>query len=91
MNWVSLNTVNHQTFLYLFQGKLKVKKMQTMLKSLSESDLGPYGGGSYTSPSGKSISLTTVPLASLRPDTNLEKVVVGKVVCSLTSDDPVPL
>ncbi|XP_064641603.1 tetratricopeptide repeat protein 5-like isoform X2 [Lineus longissimus] len=72
------------------KGKLKGKKVQTMLKSLSGSDLGPYGGGSYTNPSGKTTKLTNVSLASLKGEKNLEKVVVGKVVCSLTSDDPVP-
>ena len=62
-----------------------------MLDSLKDSDLGPFAGGSYTSAKGKTIKLSHVMFKDLSPGYNSEKVVVGKVVCSLTRDDPMPL
>ena len=61
-----------------------------MVHSLGPSDVGPYGGGSYTSPSGQTVQLDHVPLSKLVPGSNLNKVVVGKVVGSVPVDDPVP-
>nr|CAD7612348.1 unnamed protein product [Timema genevievae] len=71
------------------KGKLKVKKLQQMIQSLDVKQLGPYQGGRYTS-AGSSISLTLVPIAGLQPGTNSEKVVLGKVVCSVQDEDSVP-
>nr|CAD7462444.1 unnamed protein product [Timema tahoe] len=72
------------------KGKLKVKKLQQMIQSLDVKQLGPYQGGRYTS-AGSSISMTLVPITGLQPGTNSEKVVLGKVVCSVQDEDSVPL
>ena len=61
------------------------------MESIKDSELGPYSGGNYTSPHGKTISLQHVPFDQLQLEVNPEKVVVGKVVCSINHDDPVPL
>ena len=61
-----------------------------MMQSISKADLGPYGGGSYTSHSGKSVQLENVPTFKLQPAVNLNKVVIGKVVGSVPMDDPLP-
>ena len=68
-----------------------MKKLQAMLNSIRESDLGPYSGGSYTGPHGTSVKLTICTLSDLLPGVNVEKVVLGKVVCSLNTGDRVPL
>nr|CAD7416821.1 unnamed protein product [Timema poppensis] len=80
------------------KGRLKVKKLQQMIQlaldcvsqSLDVKQLGPYQGGRYTN-AGSSIALTLVPIAGLQPGTNGEKVVLGKVVCSVQNEDSVPL
>ena len=61
-----------------------------MVHSLGLSDLGPYSGGSYTSPSGQTVQLDQVPVSKLVPGSNPNKVIVGKVVGSVPMDDPVP-
>lgn len=61
-----------------------------MVQSLSPSDLGPYGGGTYTSPSGQTVQLDLVPVSKLVPDVNPNKVTVGKVVGFVPVEDPVP-
>lgn len=61
-----------------------------MVHSLGPSDLGPYGGGSYTSPSGQTVQLEHVPVSKLVSGCNPNKVIVGKVVGSVPMDDPVP-
>ena len=50
-----------------------------------------YSGGSYTSAKGETIKLDHVLFDDLSPEVNSERVVVGKVVCSIASDEPVPL
>lgn len=61
-----------------------------MVQSLSPSDLGPYGGGTYTSPSGQAVQLDLVPVSKLVPGVNPNKVTVGKVVGFVPMEDPVP-
>lgn len=61
-----------------------------MVQSLGPSDLGPYGGGSYTSTSGQSVQLDHVPVSKLVSGSNPNKVVFGKVVGFVPMDDPVP-
>ena len=73
------------------QGKLRPKKLKAILSSLRDSDLGPYSGGSYTGPRGDSVRLTKCALSELEPGLNAEKVVLGKVVCSLKTDNQVHL
>ncbi|GLV37229.1 hypothetical protein CBL_01941 [Carabus blaptoides fortunei] len=72
-------------------GKMKGKKrLHQILHSIDSKQLGPYTGGSYTSTSGQSIKLTEVSLSELKSGINLEKLVLGKVVCSVHNDDSVP-
>lgn len=61
-----------------------------MIQSLGPSDLGPYGGGSYTSPSGQTIQLDLVPLSKLVAGPNANKVTIGKVVGFVPVEDLVP-
>lgn len=61
-----------------------------MVQSLSPSDLGPYGGGTYTSQSGQTVQLDLVPVSKLVPGVNPNKVTVGKVVGFVPMEDPVP-
>lgn len=62
-----------------------------MIESIKPSDLGPYGGGTYTSPLGKAVDLTKCKFNELKSDVNQNKVIVGKVVCTITTSQPVPL
>ena len=70
---------------------MKGKRLQTLSQSPRESALGPYAGGSYTSHSGKSVKLDRCYFSELHDEVNSEKVVMGKVVCTVPSEDPVPL
>ena len=79
------------SFYFYKQGKLKAKRLHQSIASIKESDLGPYGGGSYTPPTGDPVKLEVTPLSRLKPGPNPERVVLGKVVCSVGSDKPIPL
>ncbi|KAK3085322.1 hypothetical protein FSP39_001450, partial [Pinctada imbricata] len=72
------------------KGKMKPKKLQSLAQSIKEEDLGPYSGGTYTSPLGKTINLQRCKLCELKQDVNSERVVTGKVVCTVTHSEPVP-
>jgi hypothetical protein len=61
-----------------------------MLQSIESKQLGPYEGGCYTA-NNKTVKLESVALKKLQLGINLEKVVLGKVVCSVHNDDVVPL
>lgn len=54
-------------------------------------DLGPYADGSYTSQLGETVKLQPVLLGELEPELNSEKVVLGKVVCSINVEEAVCL
>uniref|UniRef100_H2YMA8 Tetratricopeptide repeat protein 5 OB fold domain-containing protein n=1 Tax=Ciona savignyi TaxID=51511 RepID=H2YMA8_CIOSA len=56
------------------RGKLKTKRLQSLIKSIKENDLGPYNGGSYTS-NGKQQKLEFIAFNNLQEGTNLEKVI----------------
>ncbi|KAJ8979943.1 hypothetical protein NQ317_002022 [Molorchus minor] len=71
-------------------GKMKAKRLQQMLQSIDSKQLGPYGGGSYTSTTGQTVKLEEQQLSDLVPGINEEKVVLGKVVCSVRNEDTVP-
>ncbi|XP_021916579.1 tetratricopeptide repeat protein 5-like isoform X2 [Zootermopsis nevadensis] len=71
------------------KGKLKGKKLQQMVQSIEPRQLGPYGGGSYTTRN-ETVQLEPIILKKLHSGINLEKVVLGKVVCSVHNDDAVP-
>lgn len=75
----------------LLQGKVKTKKLQSMLGSLRPAHLGPCADGRYQSASGQKLSLELKPLSALQPGVNSGAVVLGKVVFSLTTEEKVPL
>ena len=57
------------------KGKLKAKKLSTLVSSLdSVKQLGPYSGGSYKSPSGATVNLGLIPFTDLKSGVNTEKV-----------------
>ncbi|XP_002735299.1 tetratricopeptide repeat protein 5-like [Saccoglossus kowalevskii] len=72
------------------KGKLKSKRLKQLMKSMNDKDLGPYGGGSYTSSKGDTVELQHVTLVQLIPGVNHKKVVLGKVVCSVAIEEPIP-
>ncbi|BFZ12632.1 hypothetical protein BsWGS_15671 [Bradybaena similaris] len=72
------------------KGKMKPRKIESLLSSLSDRDLGPHAGGQYTSKAGSVVTLSQCRLAELQPKVNYGKVVLGKVVCSINSTDLVP-
>ncbi|XP_077906032.1 tetratricopeptide repeat protein 5 isoform X2 [Ictidomys tridecemlineatus] len=71
-------------------GKMKVKKLQSMLGNLRPAHLGPCGDGRYQSASGQKVTLQLKPLSELKPGVNSGAVVLGKVVFSLTTEEKVP-
>lgn len=73
------------------QGKVKVKKLQSMLGSLRPSQLGPCGDGRYQGSSGQKVTLEHRLLSALQPGVNTGAVVLGRVIFSLTTDEKVPL
>eukprot|EP00088_Acartia_fossae_P004156 TRINITY_DN1176_c0_g1_i7.p1 TRINITY_DN1176_c0_g1~~TRINITY_DN1176_c0_g1_i7.p1 ORF type:complete len:458 (+),score=88.30 TRINITY_DN1176_c0_g1_i7:46-1374(+) len=72
------------------KGKLKPKKMSSLLESLENKYLGPYSGGSYTSPKGNTATLNHVKFQELSPGLNQERVIMGRVICSVHSEETVP-
>jgi len=85
-----LTYLNKMQTLVASKGKLKARKLNSLSQSLNESQLGPYTGGSYTAPNGKTVNLELVSLSDLTNGINLHKVIIGKVVCNVTGDEPVP-
>ncbi|XP_029437023.1 tetratricopeptide repeat protein 5 isoform X2 [Rhinatrema bivittatum] len=73
------------------KGKVKAKKLQSMLGSLRPSLLGPCGDGRYQGTSGQKVTLEQRPLSALKPGVNTGVVVLGRVVFSLTTEEKVPL
>lgn len=73
------------------KGKLRDKKLKSLTSSIRDADLGPYGGGSYETPKGKTVKLEHIPFSDLHSDLNTEKVIAGKVICSVQHTHPVPL
>ena len=68
---------------------MKPKKLALLQQSLSERDLGPYGGGQYVSAMGQSFVLKQVPFDELKEGVNRETVVLGKVVGVITAADSI--
>ncbi|XP_058522116.1 tetratricopeptide repeat protein 5 isoform X2 [Ochotona princeps] len=85
-----LEFLDRLTSLLESKGKLKNKKLQSMLGSLRPAHLGPCGDGRYQSASGQKVALEQKPLSALRPGVNSGAVVLGKVVFSLTTEEKVP-
>ena len=65
-------------------------KLQKIASSISDDDLGPYGGGSYTSPLGKSIELVDKCFDDLDPGSNAGVVVNARVIGGISTDPAVP-
>ncbi|XP_046931327.1 tetratricopeptide repeat protein 5 isoform X2 [Lynx rufus] len=85
-----LEFLNRLTSLLESKGKVKTKKLQSMLGSLRPTHLGPCGDGRYQSASGQKLTLELKPLSALQPGVNSGAVVLGKVVFSLTTEEKVP-
>ncbi|XP_025836601.1 tetratricopeptide repeat protein 5-like isoform X2 [Agrilus planipennis] len=71
-------------------GKMKVKRLKQIVQSIDNKQLGPYSGGKYTSSGGQAVKLDEVLLSNLSVGLNEEKVMLGKVVCSIYNEDKVP-
>ncbi|XP_059484275.1 tetratricopeptide repeat protein 5-like [Neocloeon triangulifer] len=80
-----LETAQH---LVSTHGKQRPKKLHTMLKGLSLKHLGPYEENAVSSGEGK-VSFTLVALKDLEEGLNKDKVILGKVVSGLHSEDSV--
>ncbi|XP_028360078.1 tetratricopeptide repeat protein 5 isoform X1 [Phyllostomus discolor] len=85
-----LEFLNRLTSLLESKGKVKTKKLQSMLGNLRPAHLGPCGDGRYQSASGQKVTLELKPLSTLQPGVNSGAVVLGKVVFSLTTEEKVP-
>ncbi|XP_023373343.1 tetratricopeptide repeat protein 5 [Otolemur garnettii] len=85
-----LEFLDRLTSLLENKGKMKTKKLQSMLGNLRPAHLGPCGDGRYQSASGQKMTLELKPLSVLQPGVNSGAVVLGKVVFSLTTEEKVP-
>nr|XP_012608253.1 tetratricopeptide repeat protein 5 isoform X2 [Microcebus murinus] len=85
-----LEFLDRLTSLLESKGKMKTKKLQSMLGNLRPAHLGPCGDGRYQSASGQKVTLKLKPLNVLQPGVNSGAVVLGKVVFSLTTEEKVP-
>ncbi|XP_050773838.1 tetratricopeptide repeat protein 5-like isoform X2 [Gopherus flavomarginatus] len=85
-----LDFLERLTSLLENKGRVKVKKLQSMLGSLRPSHLGPCGDGRYQGSSGHKVALEHRLLSALQPGVNTGAVVLGRVVFSLTMDEKVP-
>ena len=75
----------------LSAGKLKTKRFNSLVESVDSKRLGPYAGGQFSTSSGKTAKLTEIKFSQMAAGLNEEKVILGKVICSLQSLDGVPL
>uniref|UniRef100_A0A2K6U296 Tetratricopeptide repeat domain 5 n=1 Tax=Saimiri boliviensis boliviensis TaxID=39432 RepID=A0A2K6U296_SAIBB len=85
-----LEFLDRLTSLLESKGKVKAKKLQSMLGSLRPVHLGPCSDGHYQSASGQKVTLELKPLSTLQPGVNSGAVILGKVVFSLTTEEKVP-
>jgi len=72
------------------RGKLKAKKLAQLMDSVATSQLGPYANGSYLHHSGTKVKLEAKLFSRLQPGLNSETVVVGRVICSVHTENTVP-
>ncbi|CAB3232140.1 unnamed protein product [Arctia plantaginis] len=79
------------TTLVRTRGKLKAKRLATMVQSIDKKMLGMYSEGSLHSfGRGREVALELVRLDALQEGNNEAKVVLGKVVGSIHNDNSVP-
>lgn len=69
------------------KGKVKARRLRTMLSNLSTSALGPCSSAQFRSPSGRVGSLEPRTLSSFKHGHNAGVAALGKVVFSLASGD----
>ncbi|KAK0046408.1 tetratricopeptide repeat protein 5 [Biomphalaria pfeifferi] len=72
------------------KGKIKAKKLDTFIKQLVDRDLPQYKTVQSTNLTGQHVSLSHCKLLELQPKVNEGKIIVGKVVCTVNSSNPVP-
>ncbi|KAK9876699.1 hypothetical protein WA026_014078 [Henosepilachna vigintioctopunctata] len=72
------------------KGKLKTKKLQSLLSSIEAKQLGPYLEDTKNIVTGENRKLVKVNVKDLIPGLNELKVLLGKVVCSVRNEDTVP-
>jgi len=72
------------------KGNLKPKKVALYMNQLKDSDYGPYTSGTYTSPLNREVTLKKVALNELKPGSNNNTVISGKVVAVIPVKDSVP-
>jgi len=72
------------------KGHLKPKKLKNMTNQIKDSDLGPFLGGSYTSPLNKTITLKCALIKDLRTERNDNIVIYGKVLSIVPVPNGVP-
>ncbi|XP_068953779.1 tetratricopeptide repeat protein 5 isoform X1 [Petaurus breviceps papuanus] len=85
-----LEFLDRLTSLLDSKGKVKAKKLQSMLGNLRPAQLGPCGDGRYQAASGQKMTLELKALNTLQPGINSGTVVLGKVLFSLTTEEKVP-
>lgn len=71
------------------KGKLKNRRIQTLLNSFSSNDLGPYLNGSYLS-EGKKVKFVQCFMCDLNQGNNVGKVITIKVLCNMADLTLVP-
>ncbi|XP_059140737.1 tetratricopeptide repeat protein 5-like [Physella acuta] len=97
-SWVEARTKETELLNFLcdiqrmidLKGKMRAKKMDSLVKSLVDREVAQYQSCQYINTSGKTVALTYCKLSDLQPKVNEGKIVLGKVVCSINSNDPVP-
>ncbi|KAL3265748.1 hypothetical protein HHI36_009949 [Cryptolaemus montrouzieri] len=72
------------------KGKLKTKRLQSLLNSIDSKQLGPYLEDTKNILTGENAKLVPVKIHELKPELNERKVLLGKVVCSVRNEDTVP-
>lgn len=82
-----LNYLIKVNYLIAQKGKVKAKKLQGMINSLDAKALGPLSPEKLAN---KNIKIEQVKISDLKEGANLEKVVVGRVVCNFADVAKVP-
>ena len=93
-------------FFFFSSGKLKTKRFNSLVDSINSKSLGPFGYKTVSSNSaattnksessdsgtsgGSTVKLTEIDFADLAAGNNEKKVVLGKVICSVHSEESVP-
>ena len=79
----TLDYLNQITEMISSKGKLKAKKLQSLIESINKNDLGPYLDGYQKNVDNENVSLVETKLRDLVNGSNANKVLVGKVICGL--------